>query len=594
VKVDSGTLLVGSTAEIQSLQVAQNATFGGPGIITLSGGQAVFSPGSTYAVTLAGTSTTGHTRFHNDDEDPSGDGTGVVVTGSILSVTLAPGYIPNPGNKFTIIDASNGSTANTVNPDIEGQFVNAPDGSTRTFGGVPFYVTYQPDPNHQGKVNAVILRAESLTVAVDANSKNPSSYGQPVQFDATVTVPGNSSAVPTGTVQFYDGTPGAGGTPIGQPVPLNANAVAISPPIATLAALGSPHKIYAVYTATGDSASSTTQAPYQETVNPATLTITAQPNTKTYDGKTAAAARPTFQVAGLPANTLFNGDTLTGLAEAYDTKNAGTGKTLAVSPGCTLTDNNGGHDYTVTLVASTVGEIDTRALTITARPVTKTYDGTTPAPAVPIYSGLQPGDTLTGLAETYDTPDVGTGKTLTVSTGYTLADGNGGHNYTVKLIPNTDGVIDPKPVTVRSVTILKESIRRRPERAIVLQFSGALNMADAQGLAPYTMITIPSSKKKRGRPVRLEQASYDPTTFTVMLFPLKPLALNSPVQLTINAALLPDATGQPLDGNDSGHPGTNFVARLNKGGVSITAIRPGPAVRPAAHAWSLAGPRRTP
>ena len=47
---------------------------------------------------------------------------------------------------------------------------------------------------------------------------------------------------------------------------------------------------------------------------------------------------------------------------------------------------------------------------------------------------------MTNLSETYDTPAVGTGKTLSVAT-YTVNDGNGGANYTVSTVTNTTGVI---------------------------------------------------------------------------------------------------------------------------------------------------------
>src|SRR5262249_23187493 len=70
----------------------------------------------------------------------------------------------------------------------------------------------------------------------------------------------------------------------------------------------------------------------------------------------------------------------------------------------------------------------------------KVVDGNTSAAAVPTVAGLKGSDTVTGLAETYDNPNVGTGKTLSV-TSYTVNDGNGGLNYTVTLVANNTGVI---------------------------------------------------------------------------------------------------------------------------------------------------------
>ena len=49
---------------------------------------------------------------------------------------------------------------------------------------------------------------------------------------------------------------------------------------------------------------------------------------------------------------------------------------------------------------------------------------------------------MTGLSETYDSKNAGSGKTLAVATGYSVNDGNGGGNYTVTTVTSTAGVID--------------------------------------------------------------------------------------------------------------------------------------------------------
>jgi hypothetical protein len=59
--------------------------------------------------------------------------------------------------------------------------------------------------------------------------------------------------------------------------------------------------------------------------------------------------------------------------------------------------------------------------------------------------GLQGTDSVTGLVEIYNNPNVGTGKTLSVSA-YTINDGNSGNNYTVTLFTDTTGVITAAPV----------------------------------------------------------------------------------------------------------------------------------------------------
>jgi hypothetical protein len=84
-------------------------------------------------------------------------------------------------------------------------------------------------------------------------------------------------------------------------------------------------------------------------IAPAPLTIAASPNTKPYDGTSSAAAVPT--VAGL-----VQSDTVTGLAEVYTDPSPGTGKTLVVT-GYSVSDGNGGKNYTVSTVLNSTGVI---------------------------------------------------------------------------------------------------------------------------------------------------------------------------------------------------------------------------------------------
>src|SRR6185503_12218593 len=99
----------------------------------------------------------------------------------------------------------------------------------------------------------------------------------------------------------------------------------------------------------------------------------------------------------------------------------------------TVNDGNSGGNYTVTLHTAT-GTITKVALSISATSDTKSYDGTTSSSATPITSGLQPGDTVTGLTQAFQSKNVlGTnGSTLEV-TAYTVNDGNSGGNYQVTL-----------------------------------------------------------------------------------------------------------------------------------------------------------------
>ena len=131
------------------------------------------------------------------------------------------------------------------------------------------------------------------------------------------------------------------------------------------------------------------------------------------------------------------GDTAA-FSETFDTRNVGVGKTL--TPVGSVNDGNGGNNYTVTLVADTLGAIAPCPITVTAAANNKPYDGLTTAAAIPTITAgsLASGDTA-AFSETYDTPAVGTGKTLTPSG--SVNDGDGGANYNVTFVANTTGVI---------------------------------------------------------------------------------------------------------------------------------------------------------
>ena len=191
------------------------------------------------------------------------------------------------------------------------------------------------------------------------------------------------------------------------------------------------------------------------TVMPVELTITAAGGTKVYDGTTSSAAVPT-----ITSGSLVLGETAN-FTETYATRNVGTD--LSLTPGGTVNDGNGGNNYTYTFKPESTGVITAEALTITAVPNTKIYDRTTAAAAVPTITlgSLGAGDTAI-FSETYSTPNVGTGLTLTP--GGTVNDGNGGNNYTYKFVRISTGTIIAALPTVVNVT--------KKKSAIVVQFSG--------------------------------------------------------------------------------------------------------------------------
>ena len=102
----------------------------------------------------------------------------------------------------------------------------------------------------------------------------------------------------------------------------------------------------------------------------------------------------------------------------------------------------------------TTANITARPITVTAATSTKTYDGTTSSTATPaIASGnLVTGDAA-AFSETFDTRNVGTGKTLTPAG--SVNDGNGGGNYAVTFVANTAGSVTPLAIIVSAATATK-------------------------------------------------------------------------------------------------------------------------------------------
>jgi hypothetical protein len=113
---------------------------------------------------------------------------------------------------------------------------------------------------------------------------------------------------------------------------------------------------------------------------------------------------------------------------------------------------------------------------------------------------------------------------------------------------------------------------------IVIDFSGALNAAEADNLANYQLVTANGQGSFTARNSivrRLGSAVFNPANDTVTLTSKKAFALTEPARLTINGTSpsgLQDNTGQLIDGNDDGTAGGNAVAVLRRTGVTLNPV----------------------
>ncbi len=261
---------------------------------------------------------------------------------------------------------------------------------------------------------------------------------------------------------------------------------------------------------------------------------------------TAAELNTPYGVAVDSSGNLFISDPDSGVIREVSTSSSGGAQTVTVSPA---------------------------TLTITALPETMVAGEAVPA-LVPSFSGFVNGDTAANLAAQ---PELTTTATSASPPGHYPIHVSGARSpdYNITFMGGTLTVLaQPKPATISGVSIQKiKTGKRHTAGVIVLQFSEALNFADAQNLNSYSLVTVPKKKKQKGKAVALASASYNATTFTVTLTTRKPLVSSPPIQLTVKADSLLDALGEPLDGNDSGQPGANFVAILNKSGSRVTSAR---------------------
>ena len=183
-------------------------------------------------------------------------------------------------------------------------------------------------------------------------------------------------------------------------------------------------------------------------ITPASLTLTAVTDSKVYDGLTRSTGKPL--VSGI-----ITGDRVTALTQEFADKNVGSAKTINIGSGYVIDDGNGGNNYVVTKVSNTTGVITPAALTIRAVNETKVYDGTVVSTLAPVVTGLKDTDAVMNLSQQFADKHVGLGKTINIASGYTIADGNGGNNYTLTILSGTGGRITPKALSITAVANTK-------------------------------------------------------------------------------------------------------------------------------------------
>ena len=273
-----------------------------------------------------------------------------LVVQNITTTTLAA--VPTPQTYGTVAFSA------TVSPSTAGGTVTFKDGTTTLGSG-----------NLSGGTAAFTPAASQLTVAGSPHSITAVYSGDTLDTasassPSTLNITAQSlTAGLTGTAsKTYDGTTTAPLAAANYTLPgvLNGDTVNLNNPasgtydtrnvgagktvtVTGLAISGASAGNYAL--------SSTSASAAIGAVSPTNLTVTAVPNTKTYDGTTTAAATPTLTAGGIQT-----GDTAPAWTETYDTKDVGTGKTL--TPAGVVIDGNNGLNYNNTYAPVASGVIN--------------------------------------------------------------------------------------------------------------------------------------------------------------------------------------------------------------------------------------------
>ncbi len=175
--------------------------------------------------------------------------------------------------------------------------------------------------------------------------------------------------------------------------------------------------------------------------------------------------------------------------------------------------------------------------------------------------------------------------------------GQAGHTYGFYSVATDNlGLVQPTPASAQATTevvltqpplplvtmtnVQDKTNSKHRVTQIILTFSGAVNMTEAQSASTYELIE--ANKKglftgKGAKVITVKPAVYNAADDEVTLTPA--VALTTPVELIVYGTGpngLHDSQNRYIDGNHDGVAGGNAVAILKKGGVTINAVPAGP------------------
>lgn len=421
----------GSVGAITSVGGTINPGHSSPSVLTANGSVTLDS-GSTFVASLDGTTpgngTTGYTQL--DVTDSTGT---INLGGATLNATLGTSYTPVSGDHLTIV--KNGTSS-----PISGIFAGHPEGSAISLGNSLFRISYLGTNGAGRDVVLTAVNAPSTTTLQPITG--PVTYGQAFTMIAQVT---GSLGTPTGTVEFFDGNPGAGGTEIASAAVDPSNGQATTS-VNNLDVSPTGHQIYAVFvpTASDFTYAGSTSGPVSLTVNPATLHVsgvTAQ--NKEYDTTTLAVLdTSTATLSGVLFNDQVSLNT-TNATGTFASPNVGTAVPVTVT-GLSLQGPQA-TNYVLQQPTGLTAVITPAPLSLIANNQTMNYGG--PVPALTYTAkGLLGNDTTSVLTTQ---PTLSTTATSTSPPGTYPINITGGaaQNYSITDVPGALSVVTSTTTT---------------------------------------------------------------------------------------------------------------------------------------------------
>lgn len=288
-------------------------------------------------------------------------------------------------------------------------------------------------------------------------------------------------------------------------------------------------------------------------ITPKSINVTAQPDTKTYDGTTSSDEAPVV-------DALETGDTVeTAPIQSYDTEDVWVNKVLTAS-GLVINDGNGGANYNIIYVNNGTGVINAKGLTVSGATTNpKIYNGDDEDADVNFTNaelvGIVPGEEAlvsldsAGYSATFNNKNVATGKTVTIL-GLDLS-GTGASNYSLTQPTLNDGVI-----TVRTLVVTADGTTKvydgNDNATIIVTLSNDRVLGDDIALTHTATFDGPNGKNVgTDKPVSVTDITItggvDAGNYTLGNTTAGAMADITPANLTATIT----AADKTYDGNDS-------------------------------------------